>query len=206
MKSNLLKGQYIRLTAENPEKMAQYFSQWSLDTEYLRLLDSAPPRLFSEKKWRDWLEKDLEKEQQGNPFFAIRALHEDQVIGFTGLFDLHWNHGDTLLAIAIGDRRWWGKGYGTDALRTLMDYGFRELGLRRMTLIVFEYNQRARRAYEKAGFVVEGRIRGAMLRDGRRWDWLIMGALREEWLSLSKEAGYEYESEPPDRSVGAIER
>lgn len=204
MKSNLLEGQYIRLTAENPEKMAQYFSQWSLDTEYLRLLDSEPPRLFSEKKWRDWLEKDLEKEQQGNPFFAIRALSEDQVIGFTGLFDLRWNHGDTLLVIAIGDRRWWGKGYGTDALRTLMNYGFRELGLRRMTLIVFEYNQRARRAYEKAGFVVEGRIRGAMSRDGRRWDWLIMGALREEWLSLSKEAGYE--SELPDRSIGAIER
>jgi RimJ/RimL family protein N-acetyltransferase len=56
-----------------------------------------------------------------------------------------------------------------------------ELNLNRITLIVFEYNQRARRAYEKVGFVVEGRVREVMLRHGKRYDWLIMGVLREDW-------------------------
>jgi RimJ/RimL family protein N-acetyltransferase len=189
MSAGLLEGQLVRLTAENPEGMAKKFSTWNLDTEYFRLLDSEPPRLWSEKKWKEWLEKDLEKDEPNNIFFAIRTRQEEKVIGFTGFFDLHWNHGDSLIVIAIGEREYWGKGYGTDALNTLLRYAFQELNLRRASLIVFEYNGRARRSYEKAGFTLEGRIRGAMLRDGQRWDWLIMGVLREDWLRLQETRG-----------------
>jgi RimJ/RimL family protein N-acetyltransferase len=182
MSGNFLEGQYVCLTVENPEIMAKNFTQWNLDTEYYRLLDSEPPRLWSEKKWKEWLEKDLEKDDPNDFLFAIRTRQEGKVIGFTGFFDFHWNHGDTLMVIAIGEREYWGKGYGTDTLNTLLRYAFLELNLRRVSLIVFEYNGRAQRSYEKAGFVQEGRIRGAMLREGKRWDWLIMGVLREDWL------------------------
>ncbi|MCK4899416.1 MAG: GNAT family N-acetyltransferase, partial [Anaerolineales bacterium] len=76
----------------------------------------------------------------------------------------------------------WGKGFGTDAVSVILRYAFHELNLHRVSLGVFEYNRRARRSYEKVGFSVEGRIRGDMLRQGRRWDVFIMGILREEWL------------------------
>jgi len=183
MNNSLLRGELVRFAAENPEVMAANFSRWNQDTEWLRLLDTDPPRLLSVKKWTEWLEKDLEKGTSDELFFAIRTLDEDALIGFIGLFDLFKQHGDTLVAIALGERKYWGKGYGTDAMRVMLRYAFNELNLRRVGLIVFDYNPRAMRSYEKAGFIPEGRIRGAILREGRRWDWLYMGILREEWLA-----------------------
>ncbi len=63
MTTDLFTGNQIRLTAEDPEVMAKAFANWNLDTEYFRLLDSDPPRLWSEKKIKEWIEKDLEKQE-----------------------------------------------------------------------------------------------------------------------------------------------
>jgi RimJ/RimL family protein N-acetyltransferase len=182
MSADLLVGDLVRLTAEEPKEMAKAFYRWNLDTEYFHLLDSEPARLVSEKKWVEWLENDLDKDEPTSAMFAIRTKADDELIGFTGLFQITLNQGDGMMVIAIGKRSYWGKGYGTDALRILQRYAFYELNLNRMSLWVFDYNLRARKAYEKAGFIVEGRIREMMLRDGRRWDWLMMGILREEWM------------------------
>jgi RimJ/RimL family protein N-acetyltransferase len=102
------------------------------------------------------------------------------------LFDVRWNHGDCWLGIGLGEREYWGKGYGSDALRLILRYAFQELGLQRVTLTVFEYNPRAIRSYEKVGFIHEGRCRKAIHRDGERADLLVMGILRQEWLELVK--------------------
>ena len=128
------------------------------------------------------MKKTWKKKTADELFFAIRAQESDAVIGFIGLFDLYPQHGDTLVAIALGEREYWGKGYGTDAMRIMLRYAFRELNLSRVGLIVFEYNPRALRSYEKVGFILEGHVRKALLRDGKRWDYLYMGILREEWL------------------------
>ena len=181
--SDLLKGELVHLTAENPELMAANFSRWNQDTGWERFLDSDPSRLFSEKKWKEWLEKDLEKASTDEIFFSINTLEGAALIGFIGLFNLYKQHGDTLVAIALGERNYWGKGHGTDAMRVMLRYAFNELNLRRVGLIVFEYNPRAIRSYEKVGFIHEGRIRGAMQREGQRWDWLYMSIMREEWLA-----------------------
>ncbi len=181
--NELLHGQLVHLSAENPDIMARYFSLWYQDTGWVRFLDTDPSRLFSEKKWKEWLEKDLDKETTNEVFFAIRTLESDKLIGFIGLFELFKHHGDTLVAIALGEREYWGKGYGTDAMRIMLQYAFYELNLRRVGLIVFEYNPRAIRSYEKVGFIPEGFVRRVMQRDGKRWDFQYMGILREEWLA-----------------------
>jgi len=185
MTTDLFTGKQTRLTAEDPEIMAKAFVRWGLDSEYLRLLDSDPPRLWSEKQYKDWFEKDLEKENPNDFFFMIRTLDGEQPIGFVGLFELYWNYGDALVAIALGEREYWGNGYGTDALNSLLRYAFTELNLRRVTLIVFDYNPRAIRSYEKCGFVKEGTVRSVIQREGRRWDWHYMGLLRQEWEQLN---------------------
>ena len=85
------------------------------------------------------------------------------------------------MGIGIGERDCWGKGYGTDAMRVVLRFAFVELNLHRVGLNVFEYNPRAIRSYEKAGFVEEGRLRGFLHRNNRRWDLIFMGILRDEW-------------------------
>ncbi len=113
----------------------------------------------------------------------MRTLAEDKLIGATGLVP-NLVHGDAWVYIVVGDRDYWGKGYGTDAMRSIVQYGFVELNLRRITLGLHSYNPRALKSYEKVGFKMEGKMRGEGLRDGQRYDGFYMGILREEWLSL----------------------
>lgn len=179
---NIFQGTLIRLTTEDPEATSQALSRWARDTEYTRLLDSFPSRLWSAKKIQSWIERDFETGYRDGYFFVIRTNEEDRLIGYTILFALNYPHGDAELGIGLGERAYWGKGYGTDTVRVVLRYAFTELNLRRVTLGVFAYNARAIRAYEKAGFKVEGRLRQYLARDGQRYDMIIMGMLREEWL------------------------
>jgi len=185
MNENLLQGELVRLTVEEPETLAPLESKWSADSEYSRLLDWDPARRFSVKNSQKWIEKQYEKEE--NYFFTIRTQDGDRIIGGVGLDGIRWTHRDCFVGIGLGDRASWGKGYGTDAMRIILRYAFTELNLHRVTLDVFEYNQRGVRSYEKAGFVFEGCARGQILREGRRWDVIYMGILREEWLKFEKE-------------------
>lgn len=180
--SDLLSGKLVHLTAENPDLMARSFARWNQDTGWVRFLDTDPPRLFSAKKMQEWLEKGMESDSDER-FFAIRTIDGNELIGFIGYFNLFRQHGDTLVAIALGERNYWNNGFGTDSMQVMLRYTFQELNLRRVGLIVFEYNPRAIRSYEKAGFTHEGRVRKVLLRDGKRWDFFYMGILREEWLA-----------------------
>lgn len=183
--TDLFRGELVRLTSEEPQTLAEVFSRWNRDSEYARLLDSDPQHLWSEKKWKESMEKDLDPDQTRNYFFHVRELAEDKLIGFVGLSPI-WAHGNVWVGIGFGEREYWGKGYGTDAMRLILRFAFMELNLHRVTLDVFEYNPRAIRSYEKAGFRHEGRRRQCLLRNGRRWDEIEMGILREEWLKLNE--------------------
>ena len=178
---DLFKGKLVRLAGIDPEEASKSFAQWNRDSEYMRLLDSDPPRLHSSKAIKGWLEKDLEKETEMY-WFAVRALEDDRLLGDVTLSVINWGSREAFAGIAIGMREFCGKGYGTDAMGLLLRYGFVELNLRRISLNVFEFNQRALRSYEKAGFQMEGRQRQFIQREGRRWDILYMGILREEWM------------------------
>jgi RimJ/RimL family protein N-acetyltransferase len=112
----------------------------------------------------------------------IRMLNSDRLIGGVGLWLESWAHGEAWVGIGIGDRDFWGSGYGTDAMGLILRYAFTELNLRRVSLEVFAHNPRAIRSYEKAGFRREGVIRSDCRRDGQRWDSVFMGILRDEWL------------------------
>lgn len=181
MDDHLFRGKLVRLTVENPEVAAENYSRWGRDSEYWRLLSSEPSRMFSPQKAREWIEKEMDKEQSTNFFFTIRTLAEDRMIGDAGLDGVKWIHGEAFVGIGIGERDLWGKGYGTDAMRILLRYAFSELNLHRVSLDVFEYNPRAIRSYEKAGFKIEGRARKVLHREGRRWDLIYMGILKDEW-------------------------
>jgi RimJ/RimL family protein N-acetyltransferase len=183
MESNLLRGTLVHLTAEEPKVLAETFAGWGADSEYLRLLDASAASLTSVKKLTEMIQKDREKDPPMVYDFTIRTLEDDRLVGFMDLELYFLPLGEAFVGIGIGKREDWGKGYGTDAMKVILHYAFQELNLRRVSLNTFEYNPRAIRSYEKAGFVHEGRIREYLCREGRRWDLIFMGILREEWLA-----------------------
>jgi RimJ/RimL family protein N-acetyltransferase len=186
---NIFRGELVRLSGDDPQTVAEAFSRWNRDSEYARLLDDEPPKLYSVKSFKAWLERKFDQDDEFRYFFTIRTLEGDQLIGFIGLFGIQWNHGSAWVGIGLGERDYWGKGYGTDAMRLILRYAFRELNLYRLNLDVFAYNPRAIRSYEKAGFKIEGREPKSVLRDGQRYDMILMGILREEWeKSVMREA------------------
>lgn len=180
---SLLRGQLVHLTACDTQEIAPLMERWGRDSEYVRLLDDEPCQLLSSRQWQKWLE-DI---TSGKEFFVIRVNENDQIIGTIGLYQRKWNHGDTFVGIGVGEREYWGRGYGTEAMRLVLQFAFQELNLHRVSLGVFAYNERAIRSYEKAGFRIEGRLRQGIHRVNQRWDEVVMGILRSEWETAQKD-------------------
>ena len=185
VKSEFLSGSLVRLGAINSATDAKAFSDWSRDSEYSRLSDSGVARMWNVKQVTEYFEKELEGEQPTTFAFSIRALTDNRLLGEIDLSGTNWTSGEAIVGVGIGDRNDWGKGYGTDAMRIILRFAFDELNLHRVFLNTFEYNPRAIRSYEKCGFKIEGRQRGALNREGKRWDVIYMGILKEEWEKLT---------------------
>ncbi len=169
--------------------MAEAMMMWNRDSEYQRLGMIEPANQYSMKKIIEWTEKDQENDPPKRFVFAIRTLEPDRLIGICNISGEAAPHAESFVGIGIGEREQWSKGYGTDAMQVILRYAFNELNLRRVALSVSENNPRAIRSYEKAGFVREGKMRNFFLRDGKRWNLVFMGILREEWLSNVNQSG-----------------
>jgi len=184
---DILTGELVKLCAVDSEELSKAYAAWTRDSELVRLFDSRSARLHSAKGIREFIEKMLAEESPANHYFTIRARADNRLLGDINLEVTNWGARDSFVGIGIGDRADWGKGYGTDAMNVILRIAFTEVNLRRVTLSVFQYNQRAIRCYEKVGFQHEGRVRGALLRDGKRWDIFYMGMLYEDWIEKNHE-------------------
>ena len=134
----LFQGELLRLAALNAETDAELLAGWTQDTEFIRLLDNDPAMPSTPSKERSRIDKD--EDSPDTLVFALRTLIDDRMIGFIALFGIQWHAGTAFMGIGIGDKDYWGKGYGTDATRLLLRYAFDALHLRRISLDVFEYN------------------------------------------------------------------
>ncbi len=117
---------------------------------------------------------------------AIHLRDSERLIGTCAFSQLDGDNGSTLYHITIGEKDAWGLGYGTEATTLMIEHAFERLGLHRVALSVFAFNERAIRAYRKAGFVVEGRARQSIWRDGRYWDELQMSMLDTDWAARQR--------------------
>jgi RimJ/RimL family protein N-acetyltransferase len=156
---------------------APILTRWLNDPEVTKyLLMYRPLTLFAE-------EAHLRKisESEHDIVLCIMARDPEQFIGVTGLHQLDVRNRHVQFGIVVGEKSAWDKGYGTEATRLMVRYAFETLNLNRVSLRVYEYNERAVRVYEKVGFRVEGRLRQETFRDGRYWDTSLMAVLREEW-------------------------
>ena len=159
------------------------FVRWLSDNRTSRTLALISP--LSQALEERWFEQVLERHGRDRWHFVVCLLADDRPLGAIELFDLDATNGSAGLGIVIGDPDDTGQGHGSDALRALLDFGFGELRLERIWLDVYDYNERARRVYQRVGFVHEGTLRHALYRAGAHHDVHRMAILREEWSALS---------------------
>jgi len=113
--------------------------------------------------------------------FGIIIKENDRLIGTTRLHQIDLVSRSAMLGICIGDVEYQNRGYGSEALRLCLRYGFEELNLNRIALSVYSHNWRAIRMYQRAGFVHEGCLRQAVFRHGQYHDEYRFAMLRDEW-------------------------
>jgi RimJ/RimL family protein N-acetyltransferase len=158
---------------------AKRFVQWFKDPHVTKFLTRGPITMAEERKWI----RSLAKEGRHRRIFAIDTL-EGTHIGSIGFHEISKRDKCGEFGIVVGDRNYWNKGYGTDALCTLLDYGFTKLKLHRVSLKVYVYNPRAIHVYKRLGFKREGIAREAVRYQGKYYDEYIMGLLITDWRSL----------------------
>lgn len=158
------------------------FVAWFGDWRTTRTLALRAP--FSLAMEHRWFEHMLESQGKDGYFFVICRAEDDRVVGTIGLMELDLANGSAGLGIAIGTEQDRGRGYGSDALRALLRFGFGQLRLERIWLDVYDMNPGARRVYERVGFVLEGTFRHAIYRDAAFRDLHRMSILASEWRSL----------------------
>jgi RimJ/RimL family protein N-acetyltransferase len=176
----ILAGDLVVLRRHVPDNVAA-FRRWYADPEIARLARYQPSPMRPEE-----IDRFFEARVVGPDALAM-AVHEkatNRLIGTCAFSQLDGENGSALFHITIGEADAWGRGYGTEATRLMLDHAFGALSLHRIGLYVFEFNVRAIRAYKRCGFVIEGRSRESIWRDGRWWDELAMSVLESDWRRL----------------------
>jgi RimJ/RimL family protein N-acetyltransferase len=170
----LLEGALVKLRAFEPED-AERYRVWVNDPEIGQLIDRAGPVTPAEHA--AWYRGLVASPTAA--VFAVERLSDGQFIGLVWLYDIHPRHRRAEVRIVIGERSAWGGGYGKDALRVLVRFGFGPLGLEKLWADVLVTNPRAVRAFERAGFKREGLLEGDRALGAGRVDVVRLGILRD---------------------------
>jgi RimJ/RimL family protein N-acetyltransferase len=176
----MLVGKLVTLRALTEADLPR-LTQFKNDVEFELLGGGDPPRPRSlAREQQSFAEHAKNKD---SPTFAIEA--DGLFIGDCGLFHVNRCDGTADVGVGIGDRAYWGRGYGREALTLLVDYGFRMQNLRKLCLQVHGSNERALRSYRAVGFVEEGRQREQTWSGGRYEDLVLMGLFRSDFQAAA---------------------
>ena len=154
--------------------------RWYRDPELARLTRYAVQPMTDDEVDRFFHARLMSPESVA---YAIDIREGARLIGLTTFSNLDPDNGSVLFHITIGEPDAWGQGYGTEATGLMLQLAFERIGLHRVGLSVFSFNERAIRSYRKSGFQLEGRAREAIMRGGERFDEFTMSVLAQEWLA-----------------------
>ena len=172
-----IEGAHVMLRHHRPDDLP-HVRRWYRDPELARLTRYTVKPMTDEEIDRFFHGRLMSPKSVA---YAIDVRDAGGLIGLTTFSNLDPDNGSVLFHISIGEPDAWGRGYGTEATRLMLQLAFERIGLHRVALSVFSFNERAIRSYQKAGFRLEGRAREAIVRDGQRFDELSMAILAAEW-------------------------
>ena len=174
----------INLTEIKREDM-EHIYRWFCDTEFLKYYDYYPPVPLKKADVDKMF--NYYKESGKSKVFAVR--NDSLIIGVAGFDDIIKENQVATLFIGLGNENERGKGYGRETMNLLLECGFENLNFHRIQLNVLEFNDKAIALYEKCGFKKEGIFREFALRDEKRYNLLLYGLLKYEWI-MNKEKIY----------------
>jgi RimJ/RimL family protein N-acetyltransferase len=172
-------GEKVALGPQRRELLPLYM-KWINDFEVVRTLGQPirPMTWEAEEAWYNGLQSN-----NSEVAFTIYERATMRPIGNTGLHQVDHRHRTATWGIMIGEKECWGKGYGTETTRLMLDYGFTALSLHNIMLTVYSFNERGIRAYTRAGYREVGRRREAFRLGGRPFDVIYMDCLATEFQS-----------------------
>ena len=170
-----LVGDRIYLSPRNSEDVEK-FTEWLNDFETTDYTGRSGilTTLDGERKY-------LEENSNPEATFVIVTLEDNKMIGTVSLEDINWINRTATLGIFIGDKEFRSKGYGTEAIRLILEYGFKYMNLYNIKLDLMEFNERALKCYEKCGFKEYGRRRKCKFLNGKYYDSISMDILADEF-------------------------
>jgi RimJ/RimL family protein N-acetyltransferase len=173
-------GQKVRLRAYSRVDIPLRLSYIN-DTEIASPLTDDIPFPITQHEEEKWFESISSGSDRYK--FAIETIDNNVFIGGCSINDVDWKNSVASVGIFIGNRDYWGNGYGHDAMNVLISFIFNQMNINKIRLICYSFNKRAIKSFEKCGFVIEGILRNEIFRDGRYYDKIAMGILRTEFLS-----------------------
>lgn len=172
----MIEGKRINLRAREDEDIP-VFHRWYNDPEITRFLGNPFPAI-SLRQEQAIIER-LDDDPNRRAYSIV--LKDGTLIGNCEINQLNWSARSCAVGIAIGEKQYWGQGYGGEALDLMLSIAFDGLNLHKVWLTCAAYNERGLRAYRRIGFREEGRLRDDRFVDGSYHDTVIMGILEHEW-------------------------
>lgn len=173
---DVLVGKKVFLRSADDSDMP-YLLKWYNDYELNKLAGWSSSKVNASR-----LKYNMSRSFGSDPMNLMVDDINGKPIGTIQLYDFNQQDKSCKLGIRIGDKDYWSKGYGGDAVNTIVEYAFTSLDMFRVDLRVYEYNERAARCYEKCGFKHEGRTRKSAYIDGAYYDEILMGLLKSDFL------------------------
>lgn len=175
----MLQSEHIRFRAIERADIPTFVA-WLNDAEVIANLGVWLPMSHADEE--RWFENMLARPLETHPL-GIEAKTKSgwKLIGNIAFDEVDAHNHSAEIGIVIGEKSYWDKGYGTEAMKLMVRYGFYDMGLNRIFLRVFDTNPRGIRCYEKAGFTREGTLRQSTWKNGKFLDVHIMSVLRSEW-------------------------
>lgn len=176
-------GKKIYLRGLEKNDLAGNMFQWANDPDvtYYMFTGAMPNTMeLLEEEYAQLLKSETDV------VLAVIDKEADIHIGNVGLYSINWISRSAEFRIIIGEKEYWSKGYGTEATKLIVEYGFERLNLNKLWLGVNAEHKGAIKAYENAGFVHEGILRQEIYRNGKYYDAVRMSILRDEYLALKE--------------------
>jgi len=174
---HFLEGKRLYLREVRPSDVSENYYRWMNDPEVTHYLES---RFYpnSIEGLREYVESKLG--DRDNVFLAIVLKEGGRHIGNIKLGPINWIHRFADVGIVIGEKDCWGKGYATESIRLVVDYAFHVLNLHKVTAGCYSLNEGSAKAFQKAGFVVEGTHRQQYYCCGSYVDGVLLGLTRSD--------------------------